>query len=135
MAYKTTQTVVTFENDDYVKYYAGDEITSFVPEDYILRSGVITEGPIAPVVVTPIVDQSNAESDVVSLDVSGNFSDSGTLTFTATGLPTTLTISSAGVISGTIDVGQAASSPFTVEVTASDGTDTVSDTFTWTVTA
>ncbi len=89
-----------------------------------------------PVVVTPIPDQINLDSDTVSIDFSGNFSDVelDPLTFSATGLPTGLTISSGGLISGTIDNSASLSGPFTVVVTVDDGNGgTVSDTFTWTV--
>ncbi len=67
----------------------------------------ITIDPVndAPVVDSPVADQTSVDSDVISLDVSGNFSDidSGTLTFSATGLPPGLSISAAGSITGTLD--------------------------------
>ncbi|HET6604811.1 MAG TPA: S8 family serine peptidase, partial [Xanthomonadaceae bacterium] len=74
----------------------------------------------APVVTTEIDDQVNAENDAVNLDVSGNFDDADgdTLGFSADGLPTGLSISGAGVISGTIGFDAAAGSPYTVTVTA-----------------
>jgi len=89
-----------------------------------------------PVVDTPITDQTGDDSDVISLDISSNFSDidSDTLTYTASGLPTGLSIDlNSGVISGTIDSSASQSGPFTVTVTASDGSLSVDDTFTWTV--
>jgi large repetitive protein len=90
--------------------------------------------------VTPIPPQNNPDSDVVSLPIAANFNDldANPLTFSATGLPTGLTIDPAtGVISGTIDRG--ASQPnggvYSVTVTASDGNGgTIATTFSWTVT-
>ena len=99
----------------------------------------ITINPVndAPT-VSPIADQTDQDSDVISLDVSGNFSDTenDTLTFSATGLPTGLSIdANTGVISGTIDGSASQSGPFTVMVTADDGNGgSVTDTFTWNVT-
>ena len=89
----------------------------------------------APVSVA-LGDQSNNDADVVSVDVSGSFSDpdtNDTLTFSATGLPPGLTISNAGVISGTIAANASVSGPYSVTVTATDGTTPTSQTFTWTV--
>ncbi|EAQ98956.2 retention module-containing protein [Congregibacter litoralis] len=83
--------------------------------------------------------QNNADADVVSLDLSGNFSDvDSTLTYSATGLPTGLTINaSTGVISGTIDnsASQVGGGVYNVTVTATDGVNPpVSESFDWTVT-
>ncbi len=86
-----------------------------------------------------ISDQTNMDGDSVNLDVSGNFSDvdsSDTLSFTATGLPTGLSIDAAtGVIGGTIDSSTSQNSPYSVTVTANDGNGgTVGASFTWTLT-
>ncbi len=79
--------------------------------------------------------QSNADGDVVSLPISATDPDGDTLSYSATGLPSGLSInSSTGVISGTIANNADGSSPYTVTVTASDGSHSASDTFTWTVT-
>ncbi|HET6603787.1 MAG TPA: putative Ig domain-containing protein, partial [Xanthomonadaceae bacterium] len=60
--------------------------------------------------------------------------DGDTLGFSADGLPTGLSISGAGVISGTIGFDAAAGSPYTVTVTANDGNGgTVDDSFSWSV--
>ncbi|MEM7455250.1 MAG: Ig-like domain-containing protein [Planctomycetota bacterium] len=90
----------------------------------------------APVVSSPIPDQSNIDSEAISIDVSSNFADieGDTLTFSATGLPSGLSIDSAGNISGTIDSSASAGGPYTVTVTANDGNGgTISATFTWSV--
>ncbi len=98
----------------------------------------ITVDPVNddPILVTPIGDQSNVDSETISLDISGLFSDveGHALTFAATGLPTGLTIDVSGNISGTIDSSASASGPFTVLVTVTDGNGgVVTDTFSWVV--
>jgi hypothetical protein len=55
------------------------------------------------------------------------------VTFTATGLPPGLSISSSGLISGTIANDAHGNSPYTFVVTASDGTNSTSEKFSWTV--
>ena len=64
-----------------------------------------TVSNVAPVTDTEIGAQSADDAAAVTLDVSGSFSDADndTLTYSATGLPGGLSMSSAGVISGTID--------------------------------
>jgi hypothetical protein len=81
--------------------------------------------------------QSNAEGALISLDGGATDLDNDALTYAASGLPAGLTIDTAtGLISGTIALGAAASSPYTVNVTVRDGTTVdATDTFTWTVTA
>lgn len=92
-----------------------------------------------PTLVTPIGDQSSDEGDQVNLNVAGNFDDADaadTLTFSVTSgsLPTGLTLSAGGVISGT--VGDTAAGDYTVTITANDGNGgTVSDTIDWEVVA
>jgi hypothetical protein len=98
----------------------------------------ITDVNDAPTVTSAQAAVSTAEDAVYSLDVSANFDDedtADTLSFTATGMPSTMSMSTAGVLSGTplnADVGD-----HTVIVTATDdgtGTLTVTDTFVLTVT-
>ncbi len=100
----------------------------------------ITGANDAPVVVTPIADQSAVDGQGVSIPTAGNFSDldGDTLGFSATGLPAGLTIDPVtGVISGTIDPAASqggVGGVYTVVVTAADGNGgTVTDTFTYTV--
>jgi large repetitive protein len=96
----------------------------------------------APTVDTPLPAQSGADNTPVNIPVAGNFSDldRDTLSFIATGLPPGLSISAAGVITGTIDRAASQGGPnaggiYTVLVTASDGRGgTVITTFTYTVT-
>jgi hypothetical protein len=84
-----------------------------------------------PTVANPIADQTATEDTPFTLNVSSNFSDidpSDSLTFTATGLPSGLTISNAGVISGTPTNAAVGTHNITVTVTDQSGK-TVSDTF------
>ncbi len=100
----------------------------------------ISELNQAPVFGQDITDQIHAEAALVSLSAAATDPDVGdTLTYGATGLPSGLTIDSgSGLISGTIDYSAAASSPYTVTITArDDGTpnlDAIPDTFSWTIT-
>ncbi|MGE0382821.1 MAG: Ig-like domain-containing protein, partial [Hyphomicrobium sp.] len=97
---------------------------------------------VAPVNDAPtsmvVANQSAADGDAISLNLSGNFSDvdGDTLTYGATGLPAGLSINtSTGIISGTIDHLASATSPYIVTVTAVDASSvTTQQTFTWTVT-
>ena len=85
-----------------------------------------------PTVTTPIADQSGGLSPV-NLDIAGNFNDpdGDTLTFTAAPLPPGITLSSAGLFSGT----PTTAGTTTVAVTANDGNgNTVTDTFDWVIT-
>ncbi len=87
------------------------------------RVGVVNPGPAG-----------SATGDTVSLQVQATALAGGTLSYSATGLPAGLSISSTtGEISGTIDAGAAQAAPYAVAVTASDGTSSSSQTFAWTV--
>ena len=84
-------------------------------------------------VVTPPADQTNNEGDVVTgVTVTATDADGDTLTFSASNLPNGLTIdATSGVISGTLAAGSAGT--YAVTVSASDGFNTGSATFHWTV--
>ncbi|MCP8689011.1 DUF5801 repeats-in-toxin domain-containing protein, partial [Marinobacterium sedimentorum] len=87
--------------------------------------------------------QTNADADVINLDVSSSFADldGDSLSFSATGLPAGLSISAAGVITGTIAANASDATDdnnntqdYSVTVTASDGNGgSVDVDFTWTV--
>ncbi len=94
-------------------------------------TGTITNA--APV-LSNISDQTHRQNDsTVSVSTGATDADSGdTLTYSASGLPAGLSISSStGTISGTPTTAQTV----TTTVSVSDGTDTDSDTFSWTITA
>ncbi len=70
----------------------------------------------------------------MSLPLAASDTGSGTLTYAATGLPDGLTVSTTtGLISGSILPGTSAYGPYVTTVTASDGSNSDSQTFTWTV--
>jgi hypothetical protein len=98
-----------------------------------------------PFVQTPIPDQPVSgtilEDASFTLDISSNFDDvdaTDTLSFSATGLPDGLTISPAGVITGSPTNDAALIGEHVVTVTATDNSgspnNSISDTFTMTVT-
>ncbi|MGH8914737.1 MAG: putative Ig domain-containing protein, partial [Acidimicrobiia bacterium] len=98
----------------------------------------------APVVISPGNLGPHAETEQVDVTVGGSDPDrpigtpANTLTWSATGLPTGLSINpSTGKITGTVAVGATAGSPYSVTVKAEDnGSPKLSDTvvFQWTTT-
>ena len=90
----------------------------------VISSGTVT--------MTTPSNQSNTENSNVSLSISA--SGGGTLKYFAEGLPPGVKINpSTGLISGTVAVNDAAYGPYSVTVIATDGTNFVAETFTWTV--
>jgi len=90
----------------------------------------------SPIFLTDPGAQTNAVSDSVSLQVSATDSTGGTLSYSASGLPSGLSInSSTGLISGTVGSGAPASSPYTTTVTVGDGSHSAVATFPWDVNA
>lgn len=78
--------------------------------------------------------QSNNEGNSVGLFISASDADNDPLTFSATGLPTGLSIDpNSGLISGTIGNQAAGTYQVTVTVTVSDGTTPAQTMFTWAV--
>ncbi|MGC6457761.1 MAG: FG-GAP-like repeat-containing protein [Akkermansiaceae bacterium] len=91
---------------------------------------ILEEGTSAPPVVTNPGNQISEGSAVVNLAISANDQTNDDLVFSATNLPTGLTInSSTGVISGTTTNGGV----FPVTVAVSDGWSEVEISFTWTI--
>jgi large repetitive protein len=126
---------LNFNGTDTITYTITDEQGGTSTATVTVTVSPVNDAPV----VAPLAPQNNVDAAVVSVPVAANFSDvdGDALTFTATGLPAGLTISAAGVISGTIN--QNASQPnggiYSVTVTASDGKGgTVTSTFVWTVT-
>jgi hypothetical protein len=102
----------------------------------LLTVGSVLAAPanVAPTVTNP-GNQDSLESNPVYLQIQATDSDQPpqTLTYSATGLPPGLAInSSSGLISGTISVGAAANSPYSVIVSVSDGITNSSKAFSWT---
>src|SRR5262249_10803805 len=78
---------------------------------------------------------TNVDGQNVSLALSAHDNDNDTLTYSASGLPTGLSINaSTGVISGTLSSTADQSSDYLVVVGASDGTNSVSQEFQWNIT-
>ena len=83
--------------------------------------------------LTASPDQTSAENTTVSLQLVASDPDGDAVTYSATGLPPTLTVNAAtGLISGTLSYTSAGT--YSVTATASDGSLASSPTFTWTVT-
>ena len=81
-------------------------------------------------------DQSNNDDDPVLLALEASDCDGGTLTYSATGLPTGLRIDpTSGLIGGVIGATDDTTGTYNVSVTATDGTHSATQTFTWTVNA
>jgi hypothetical protein len=86
-----------------------------------------------PISITAPGNQSFNAGDAVSVQVVTTDTDSGTLSYAASGLPSGLSIdSSSGLISGTIS--SSLSTGVDTTLTVSDGTNTTLQTFTWTIT-
>ncbi len=78
--------------------------------------------------------QASVDSSAVSLQLQGQDADHDTLTYTASGLPSGVSVNaSTGLISGTLASNADTNSPYNVTVTASDGVHSTSQTFLWTV--
>jgi serine protease len=90
---------------------------------------IVNHGTTETVSVTNPGNQTSTVGTAVSKQISATDSAGKSLTFTATGLPTGLSISSSGLISGT----PSATGTTSVTVTASSGTASGNTTFSWTV--
>ena len=78
-------------------------------------------------------DQTNAEGDGVQLQLTASDPDGDAVTYSAAGLPDGLSVNpTTGLISGVVAADAGAGSPDAVTVTASDGSTSVSQSFTWT---
>ena len=125
---------------EYAELYGGASISVFwysnsLPWEAIATNRLTPSSPVnrAPIITTP-ASQSTVRGRTTSLTVVGSDPDFNSLTWSATGLPTGLTINaSSGLISGTVALGAATAN--NVTVTASDGSLNASATFTWLTTA
>ncbi len=90
-------------------------------------------GSNQPPIITNPGPQNDQEGASISLGINATDADGDGLNYSATGLPDGLTInSSTGVISGTVAAGSAG--VYAVTTSVNDGTDSVSVSFSWTVT-
>ena len=94
----------------------------------------ITEPVNDPPIVTNPGTQSDDEGEAVSLQINATDPEAQPLTYGATGLPAGLSINTAnGLISGTVDIGAASASPYSVTVTVTDGVNPVPVNFSWAI--
>ena len=102
---------------------------------WVVGVALAPAGPnVAPEFSTDITDQTANEGAVISLDADATDANSDSLTYSATGLPSGLSINAnSGVVTGTLATGSAGS--HFVTLTVSDGFLTDTDTFTLTVSA
>jgi hypothetical protein len=108
--------------------------TDTTQRSFSLTVGAPTPEPNQPPVVEAIADQAATEGVAFSLQVVASDPDGDALTYSATGLPSGVTIGAAtGLIAGTPAANTSAGSPYAVTVTVSDGTDTTQRSFSLTV--
>ena len=141
---------VTINTDGTITYTPNPDFNGIDVITYTISDGnggtstatlTVTVTPVNDTpVATQILAQANLDGAIISLSVAPNFSDvdANPLTFSATGLPTGLTINPVtGVISGTIDNSASISNGgvYSVIVTVSDGQGAaVTRSFSWAVT-
>jgi hypothetical protein len=122
-------TIATATDGPYVAY-----MTVSATDGTYSASRTMTWRVNDPVNLTNPGLQSNEDGDTVSLQISASTSTTGTLSYSATGLPSGLSMDAGtGVISGTIANNADTDSPYLVTVTATDGTFAASETFAWAV--
>ena len=92
----------------------------------------VTDTNRAPVLVAP-GDEVIAEGDRIRLAIAATDADGDVLALSTSGLPAGLSLSGAEIV-GVVDYAAAASSPYGVVVTATDGVLSASASFVWTVT-
>jgi len=114
---------------------SGTSTVTVTATDQFGSTATVTFTVKVPVAFTSSIgDQTSLEGDTpTGLQATATSLNSPTVTFTATGLPPGLSISSSGVISGTIANDAHGNSPYTAVVTASDGTNSTSQLIHWTV--
>jgi regulation of enolase protein 1 (concanavalin A-like superfamily) len=101
--------------------------------DYTIRTLQVYVLPASPPAITTPSAQSTVQGTAASLQISASTSSGKSLSYSASGLPSGLSINAGtGLISGTVSTGAAAAS--TVTVTVSDGTLSASTSFIWNTT-
>ena len=121
--------------------YSGSDSFTYVARDGAADSNVATVSITvvsvndAPVLAA-IGNQASVEGATINLATSAFDAEANTLTFSATGLPPSLSINSAsGAITGDVTFAAAANSPYAVTVSVSDGQGgTDSESFNWAIT-
>ncbi len=102
--------------------------------DAVTVTWTVTNTNRAPVLSDP-GSQTSAEGETVALTLAATDPDGDALTYSASGLPTGLSVNTAtGVITGTLGYTVSAGSPYSVTFTADDGNGGIEmTTLTWTV--
>jgi cyclophilin family peptidyl-prolyl cis-trans isomerase len=138
----TSQSVVTVSTSfGQLQLSAASEGTVTIPVVAVDQAGQqsapimfsITVGPIS---ITNPHNQTNFVGDQITplqINATDTATGHGTLTFSESGLPNGLTISTSGMITGTILTGADSGSPHMTTITVSDGTNTTRQSFFWTV--
>ncbi|MBT3218707.1 MAG: tandem-95 repeat protein, partial [Proteobacteria bacterium] len=125
--------VVDFEAGADSPYLVTVSASDGALEGYVTFTWEISEVNREPALSNP-GDQLDAEADTISIFLIVNDADGDTVTFTATGLPPDLDIDTdTGEIWGIISYDAAATSPYKVDIVASDGDLTDSITFDWAI--
>ena len=123
--------VTVFEKggaESLVVHYEGPGITKqTIPDEKLSVYALPNQAPA----ITAVLDQSGAEGEAVSLQVSATDPEGDALTFSAEGLPNGLSISNSGLISGGLVAGSSGTAMVTINVT--DGVLTSSMTFAWNI--
>jgi hypothetical protein len=132
--------VLSSDTQDAVGYLTGNTITGSSVAATDTYDDATGADPVLIANQAPTIDDPTAQSsfkgDVVSLQIDADDADEDTLTYSATGLPTGLSInSSTGLITGTISTSASTTTPYTVTISASDGIVTTNRTLDWTVSA
>jgi len=120
----------------YQNYVQGDcPSTTLIGAPYVFEPYAVTNSP--PIFDQDILDQISFDGDTISISSSATDPDGDIISYSATNLPTGVTIDiNTGLISGTVDVGAIVSSPYSVIITANDGKGGIdTDDFTWEVNA
>ena len=112
-----------------------------LPTDNGCRWDSVTSQQLGPCAwlnapVLTLANRTSVAGAAINLQVTAVDPDGTPLTYSATSLPPGLSLSSSGLITGTIAASAAGgkSKKYTVTITVSDGYGTVQSTFTWTVT-
>ncbi len=110
------------------------QISVSVTDGYNATSGSFALTVLPGIVVVDPGPQSATAGSAATLAIQSTSIYGQPLTYSATGLPAGLSIDpQSGLISGTISVDAAGGSPYTVEVSASDGARSGSASFVWSV--
>jgi VCBS repeat-containing protein len=122
-----------YNGSDVVTYTVSDGQGGFATASVSITVLPVNDAPTA----SAMTDRANTDDEMVDVSLGAFFDDvdGDALVFTARGLPTGLAIDAAGRITGQLDRGASAGSPFTVAIRATDSSGAfVERGFAWVVT-